>query len=142
MLVSQQVEPRIPLLDGNGLQLLGGQGNPLFQELPPRIPSEPRDRHESKSPRRVESSSRSRSARRREMLSRDLRAKADAARASLAQANPIGGLPTPELTHEKASNPALLDAQNKLYEELLLLIEKHSALTSFPTVTYGTELST
>ena len=111
---------------------------PFFKSFPPpRIPSVPRD-----SPRRKESSSRSRSARRREMLSRDLRAKADAARASLAQANPIGGLPTPELTHEKASNPALLDAQNKLYEELLLLIEKHSALTSFPTVTYGTELST
>ena len=62
-----------------------------------------------------ESSSRIRSARRRETLPLGPRAKADATRATLLVANPNGGIPTPEITQEEASNPALFEARTKLY---------------------------
>ena len=112
----------------------GRIGEPRFRE------AERNDK--SPSLRTAVSSSRSRSNRRREQLPRELRAKAGAARKSLDEANPNGGLPTPEVRHGEASNPALIDAQCKLYDELMLLLVKHNASPNVPIATCGAELFT
>ena len=140
MLVSQQPE-LVPLTGENGVQLLDEAGNPRFRETPhPRVAISER---EAKSPslRRVESSSRIRPARRREKLPRDIRDKADSARTSLYEANPNGGIPTPEILHAKAANPDLPDAQKTSFTtNYSFFRRKRIDLANFPMVACGAEL--